>query len=107
MADLLSQSHTLSRLLANGCVDSAFFIAQNNDIQKKLAEIKDKIQQQQCENDLEEVIDRTRDLIAYIQDIQLPHEDNALLEPVITRAMVKEPGVVFTLVNGLEFEERW
>lgn len=107
MADLLSQSHTLSRLLANGCVDSAFFIAQNNGIQKKLAEIKDQIQQQQCENDLEEVIDRTRDLIAYIHDIQLPHENNVLLEPVITKAVVKDSGVAFTLVNGLEFEERW
>ena len=107
MADLLSQSHTLSRLLANGCVDSAFFIAQNNGIQKKLAEIKDQIQQQQCENDLQEVIDRTRDLIAYIQDIQLPHENNVLLEPVITKAVVKDSGVAFTLVNGLEFEERW
>ncbi len=107
MADLLSQSHTLSRLLANGCVDSAFFIAQNNGIQKKLAEIKDQIQQQQCENDLEEVIDRTRDLIAYIQDIQLSHENSVLLEPVITKAVVKDSGVVFTLANGLEFEERW
>lgn len=107
MADLFSQSHTLSRLLANGCVDSVFFIAQNNGIQKKLAEIKDTIQQQQCENDLEEEICRTRDLIAYIQDIQLSHENSALLEPVITKAVVKDSGVVFTLANGLEFEERW
>ena len=107
MADLLSQSHTLSRLLATGCVDSAFFIAQNNGIQKKLAEIKDAILQQQCENNLEEEICRTRDLIASIQDIQLSHKTNALLGPVITKAVVKDSGVIFTLVNGLEFEERW
>ena len=53
------------------------------------------------------MIDRTRDLIAYIHDIQLPHENNVLLEPVITKAVVKDSGVAFTLVNGLEFEEQW
>lgn len=107
MADLLSQSHTLSRLLANGCVDSAFFIAQNNGIQKKLTEIKGRMQQQQCKTDLEEKICRTRDLIAYIRGVQLSREDRPAWKLVIKKAVVKDSGVIFTLVDDLEFEEGW
>ena len=107
MADLLSQSHTLSRLLANGCVDSAFFIAQNNGIQKKLTEIKERMQQQQCKTDLEEKICRTRDLIAYIRGVQLSREYRPAWKLVIKKAVVKDSGVIFTLVNDLEFEEGW
>ena len=45
IAGLLEQNHTLHRLRAKECIDSAFFIAQSNELSQKISNLKAELKQ--------------------------------------------------------------
>ena len=106
ISDLLTQSHTLVRLRTNGCIDSAFFIAQNNAIQKKLAILKEQLDRQRREDQINEKIEATRSLMEALSHLRETDTNPDLIKRCITGATVYADRIVFEMTNGLYFSER-
>ena len=100
------QSHTLVRLRTNGCIDSAFFIAQNNAIQKKLAILKEQLDRQRREDQINEKIEATRSLMKALAQLREATTNPDLVKKCITRATVYADRIMFEMTNGLHFSER-
>mgnify|MGYP001625162075 FL=1 len=105
VAQLLEQSHTLNRLMASGCIDSAFFIAHSNTIQQSLDKVKGMLARQRETDLVKENIDSTLRLQAVLSTIK-PFEGNASRIPeFVTWIKVSEDHVIFHLTNDLELRE--
>ena len=105
IAALLSQSHTLAQLRAQECVDSDFFISQNNQLQKELENLRQQLKREQGQTNLVEKLQSTRFLLNTLGS-PLPDEFSpTLFQSVITGITAQPEGMVFHLVNGLSFAE--
>lgn len=105
VAQLLEQSHTLNRLMARGCIDSAFFIAHSNTIQQNLDKVKDVLARQRETDLIKEQIDNTLHLQDVLSTIN-PFEENASRIPeVVFLIKISENHVIFHLSNDLELRE--
>ena len=104
IAGLLEQNHTLHRLRAKECIDSAFFIAQSNELSQKISNLKAELKQYHDLNEYADFIDNTR-LILTILDSPMPVFSSSVFRNIVSRITVTHETLRFQLVNGLELEE--
>lgn len=104
IAGLLEQNHTLHRLRAKECIDSAFFIAQSNELSQKISNLKAELKQYRDLNEYADFIDNTR-LILTILDSPMPVFSSSVFRNIVSRITVTHETLRFQLVNGLELEE--
>lgn len=104
IAGLLEQNHTLHRLRAKECIDSAFFIAQSNELGQKISNLKAELKQYRNLNEYADFIDNTR-LILTILDSPMPVFSASVFRNIVSRITVTHETLRFQLVNGLELEE--
>ena len=104
IAGLLEQNHTLHRLRAKECIDSAFFIAQSNELGQKISNLKAELKQYRNLNEYADFIDNTR-LILTILDSPMPAFSASVFRNIVSRITVTHETLRFQLVNGLELEE--
>ena len=102
ISDLARQNHSLSRLQAKGCIDSAIFIERSNRNNKLIEELRFELRQLQEPDRVSETIDQTNLLLDLLGDAQPMLE----FEPSIFKSMIKEITVYpekfsFALSNGL------
>ena len=102
ISDLARQNHSLSRLQAKGCIDSAIFIERSNRNNKLIEELRFELRQLQEPDRVSETIDQTNLLLDLLDDAQPMLE----FEPSIFKSMIKEIAVYpekfsFVLSNGL------
>lgn len=102
ISDLARQNHSLSRLQAKGCIDSAIFIERSNRNNKLIEELRFELRQLQEPDRVSETIDQTNLLLDLLDDAQPMLE----FEPSIFKSMIKEITVYpekfsFVLSNGL------
>lgn len=102
ISDLARQNHSLSRLQAKGCIDSAIFIERSNRNNKLIEELRFELRQLQEPDRVSETIDQTNLLLDLLDDAQPMLE----FEPSIFKSMIKEITVYpekfsFALSNGL------
>lgn len=102
ISDLARQNHSLSRLQAKGCIDSAIFIERSNRNNKLIEELRFELRQLQEPDRVSETIDQTNLLLDLLVDAQPMLE----FEPSIFKSMIKEITVYpekfsFVLSNGL------
>lgn len=101
---ILEQNHTLHRLRAKECIDSAFFIAQSNELSQKISNLKAELKQYRDLNEYADFIDNTR-LILTILDSPMPVFSSSVFRNIVSRITVTHETLRFQLVNGLELEE--
>ena len=102
ISDLARQNHSLSRLQAKGCIDSAIFIERSNRNNKLIEELRFELRQLQEPDRVSETIDQTNFLLDLLDDAQPMLE----FEPSIFKSMIKEITVYpekfsFVLSNGM------
>ena len=102
ISDLARQNHSLSRLQAKGCIDSAIFIERSNRNNKLIEELRFELRQLQEPDRVSETIDQTNLLLDLLDDAQPMLE----FEPSIFKSMIKEITVYpekfsFVLSNGM------
>ena len=102
ISELVTQNHSLSRLQAKGCIDSAIFIERSNRNNKLIEELRFELRQLQEPDRVSETIDQTNLLLDLLDDAQPMLE----FEPSIFKSMIKEITVYpekfsFVLSNGL------
>lgn len=105
IAGLLEQNHTLHRLRAKECIDSAFFIAQSNELSQKISNLKAELKQYRDLNEYADFIDNTR-LILTILDSPMPVFSSSVFRNIVSRITVTHETLRFQLVNGLEIARR-
>ena len=107
ISELVTQNHSLSRLQAKGCIDSAIFIERSNRNNKLIEELRLELRQRQEPDDTSNAIEGTRLLLDLLEGAEPMLE----FDPSIFRSMVKQITVYqekfcFQLANGLVLEER-
>ena len=85
IAGLLEQNHTLHRLRAKECIDSAFFIAQSNELSQKISNLKAELKQYRDLNEYADFIDNTR-LILTILDSPMPVFSSSVFRNIVSRS---------------------
>ena len=100
--DLVRQNHSLSRLQAKGCIDSAIFIERSNRNNKLIEELRFELRQLQEPDRVSEIIDQTNLLLDLLDDAQPMLE----FEPSIFKSMIKEI-TVYPESSLLSFPMGW
>lgn len=107
IAETVRQNHTLARLQAKGCMDSASFIERCNQNNQKIEELRSQLRSLQTPNDTDSTIENTKRLIEVLDGAEPMLE----FEPVIFKSIVQKITVYperfcFHLINGLIPDER-
>ena len=110
IAILLEQNHALHSLWAKECIDSAFFIAQTNELEQKIARLRKDLQRYRDANDYTGIIEQTKRLLSLVSSplpaSPLPDSfDPELFRKTVEQAVVSDKSIVFHLKNGLKLEE--
>lgn len=105
IAELLEQSHTLHRLRAKECIDSAFFISQTNEIDQRLAKLRKKLRKYRDLNDYRKIIDDTQIILEALQDADLYTFQSGMFHKIVRQVLVSDDHLKFQMINGLEFDE--
>lgn len=106
IADLVKQNHSLARLQAKGCIDSAIFIERSNGNNQRIERMRRELRQLQGPDELSSLIDSTTLLMDLLKEASPLLE----FEPSIFKSMVKEIAVYpekfcFYLNNNLALDE--
>lgn len=106
IADLVKQNHSLARLQAKGCIDSAIFIERSNGNNQRIERMRRELRQLQGPDELSSLIDSTTLLMDLLKEASPLLE----FEPSIFKSMVKKIVVYpekfrFYLNNNLALDE--
>ena len=106
IAETVRQNHTLARLQAKGCMDSASYIERCNQNNRKLEELRSQLRSLQAPDNIDSAIENTKRLIELLDGAEPMLE----FEPVLFKSMVQRITVYperfcFHLHNGLTLEE--
>lgn len=104
IAILSEQNHALHSLWAKECIDSAFFIAQTNELEQKIARLRKDLQQYRDGNDYSGIIEGTKKLIRVLSKPSQEF-DGSLFRSIVMQATISHQSIRFQLCNGLELEE--
>lgn len=105
IANLLEQSHTLHRLWTTGCVDSDFFYAKEQELQKAIYVKRDMLQRSRAESERALSVDCTKDILQNIRCASTGCFDKDRFVHIVQRMDADNERVVFTLKNGLKLCE--
>ena len=106
ISELVTQNHSLSRLQAKGCIDSAIFLERSNRNNQNIEELRRELRQLQEPNEVNNIIENTKLLLDLLEGAQPMLE----FEPSIFKSMVKQITVYperfcFHLANGLTLDK--
>ena len=108
IAELMEQSHVLSRLRSKGYLDSVLFIEKNNLVVQELSELKEQHSKLLECSDFDNEISKTNELIKMFKkrDVILEEFDEATFSLTVEKIIVKSKvELTFRLINGLELTE--
>lgn len=107
ISELVTQNHSLSRLQAKGCIDSAIFIERSNRNNKRIEELRLELRQRQEPDDTSSAIEGTRLLLDLLEGAKPMLEfDPSLFRSMVKKITVYQEKFCFQLANGLVLEER-
>ena len=104
MDGVIEQNQNRKRLREKECIDSAFCIAQSNELGQKISNLKAELKQYRDLNEYADLIDNTR-LILTILDSPMPVFSASVFRNIVSCITVTHETLRFQLVNGLELEE--
>ena len=103
---LVTQNHSLSRLQAKGCIDSAIFIERSNRNNKLIEELRQELRQRQEPDDTSSAIEGTRLLLDLLEGAKPMLEfDTSIFQSMVKQITVYQEKFCFQLANGLVLEE--
>ncbi|HJD21978.1 MAG TPA: recombinase family protein [Candidatus Gemmiger faecigallinarum] len=105
IAGLLEQSHTLHRLWTAGCVDSEFFYAKDNELQRAIRTKREILQRERDEEEKLLLLDVTGDILHIVETAQADRFEEDVFAATVQRITIDNAQVCFALKNGLEFYE--
>lgn len=109
MANLTEQNHVLSGLKSKGYIDSALFMSQTNELNRKIAKLRaDKCKLMGSDDDDSSIID-TQNLIEILDNAPdyLSEFEQPIFESMVERIIViSNEQIKFRLINGLELTEK-
>ena len=107
ISELVTQNHSLSRLQAKGCIDSAIFIERSNRNNKRIEELRQELRQRQEPDDTSSAIEGTRLLLDLLEGAKPMLEfDSSIFQSMVKQITVYQEKFCFQLANGLVLEER-
>ena len=107
ISELVTQNHSLSRLQAKGCIDSAIFIERSNRNNKLIEELRQELRQRQEPDDTSSAIEGTRLLLDLLEGAKPMLEfDSSIFQSMVKQITVYQEKFCFQLANGLVLEER-
>ena len=107
ISELVTQNHSLSRLQAKGCIDSAIFIERSNRNNKLIEELRQELRQRQEPDDTSSAIEGTRLLLDLLEGAKPMLEfDTSIFQSMVKQITVYQEKFCFQLANGLVLEER-
>ena len=107
ISELVTQNHSLSRLQAKGCIDSAIFIERSNRNNKRIEELRQELRQRQEPDDTSSAIEGTRLLLDLLEGAKPMLEfDTSIFQSMVKQITVYQEKFCFQLANGLVLEER-
>ena len=106
IAEIVGQNHTLARLQAKGCMDSASYIERCNQNNRKIEDLRSQLRKLQTPVAADSTIENTKCLIDALNGAEPMLE----FEPVIFKSMIHKITVYpdrfcFHLINGLILDE--
>ena len=107
ISELVTQNHSLSRLQAKGCIDSAIFIERSNRNNKLIEELRQELRQLQEPDDTSSAIEGTRLLLDLLEGAKPMLEfDSSIFQSMVKQITVYQEKFCFQLANGLVLKER-
>lgn len=107
ISELVTQNHSLSRLQAKGCIDSAIFLERSNRNNKLIEELRQELRQLQEPDDTSSAIEGTRLLLDLLEGAKPMLEfDSSIFQSMVKQITVYQEKFCFQLANGLVLEER-
>jgi len=108
IAELTERNHVLNGLKSKGIIDSALFISQTGELNRKIRELKAEKNKLMETDEDDSVITETKSLIEILEDgpEQLEAFDESLFDSIL-EVITAESGerLKFKLINGLELAE--
>ncbi len=109
IAELSEQNQVINGLQSKGILDSALFISQTDEINKKIANLK-KAKNQILQNDnQDDMIYSTKDLINILENepVSINEFDERLFDELVEKILAYDNKTIdFELINGLILTER-
>ncbi len=109
IAELAEQNHVMNGLLSKGILDSALFISQTDELQKKIRKLKSAKLKLLEEQDADDTIDKTEDLIDILENgpDKITEFNKELLNELVEKVIAYDDKTIdFELINGLVLKER-
>jgi len=109
IAELSEQNHVMNGLLSKGILDSALFISQTDEINRKIRSLKLVKSRILTEQESDSMLDKTEELVEIIENgpERISKMDTALLHELVDTILVCDTqSVDFKLINGLVLTER-
>lgn len=104
IVSLSEQNHTLHGLWAKKCIDSAFFIAQTNELEQKILKLRMELQRYRTGSNYAGMIDQTKRLLSVVSALP-EHFDPEIFQEIVEQVIVSDASLMFQLKNGLRLEE--
>lgn len=109
IAELSEQNHVMNGLLSKGILDSALFISQTDELNRKIRSLKLAKARLLTEQESDSVLDRTEELVEIIENgpIRISEMDTTLLHELVETITANDTkSIDFTLINGMVLTER-
>lgn len=109
IAELLEQNHVMNGLLSKGILDSALFISQTDELNKKIRKLKGMKAKLLEEQDSDDAINKTEELIEILKNgpSEISTFDEHLLDDLVRKIIAWGDNTIeFELINGLVLKER-
>ena len=106
ISELAKQNHSLARLQAKGCMDSAVFIERSNRNNRKIEKLRLQLVKLQGSDRISETIENTQLLVKLMdQEKSMLEFDPSIFKMMIRQITVFHDKFCFELINGLVLEE--
>ena len=107
ISELVTQNHSLSRLQAKGCIDSALYIEKCNLNNQKIEALRKKLKHDQASDRIRQLIDKTELILELLKDREPMLEfEESILKAMVQTIVVFPNTICFRLVNGLKLKEK-
>jgi DNA invertase Pin-like site-specific DNA recombinase len=109
IAELSEQNHVMNGLLSKGILDSALFISQTDEINRKIRSLKLAKSRILTEQESDSMLDKTEELVEIIENgpERISKMDTALVHELVDTILACDTqSVDFKLINGLVLTER-
>lgn len=106
IAETVRQNHTLARLQAKGCMDSASYIERCNQNNQKIEELRRELRSLQTPDNTDRVIENTKRLIDVLDGSEPMLEfEPSIFKNMVHKIIVYPDRFCFHLINGLTLDE--